>query len=124
MEEKKTPVEVLLERGQDYVKTSVQLFKFRATDKVAEIASKLASGFVILILFLFLFINLNIGIALFIGDLLGRNWLGFLIVSGFYGCAGVIVYIFRDRWIKRPVSNSVIKQLLKEEKLIDDELSV
>ena len=124
MEEKKTPVEVLLERGQDYVKTSVQLFKFKATGKVAEIASKLASGFVILILLTFLFINLNIGIALFIGDLLGRIWLGFLILSGFYGCVGIIVYVFRDRWIKKPVNNSVIKQLLKEEQLNDEELPV
>ena len=124
MEEKKTPVEVLLEYGQAYIKTSVQLLKFKTTDKVAEITSNLASGLIILILFTLLFINLNIGIALLIGDLLGRIWLGFLILSGFYGLAVIIVCFFRNSWIRKPVSNSVIKLLLKEEELDEDELSV
>ena len=124
MEEKKTPVEVLLEYGQAYIKTSVQLLKFKTTDKVAEITSNLASGLIILILFTLLFINLNIGIALLIGSLLGRIWLGFLILSGFYGVVGILIYIFRNSWIKKPVSNAVIKQLLKEEELDEDEISV
>ena len=124
MEEKKTPVEVLLDRGQSYLKTSVQLFKFKTTDKVAEVLSNLTSGLIILILITLLFVNLNIGIALLIGDLLGKIWLGFLILSGFYGLAGILIYIFRNSWIKKPVSNSVIKLLLKEEEMDEDELPV
>ena len=124
MEEKKTPVEVLLERGQAYIKTSVQLFKFKTTDKVAEILSNLTSGLIILILVTLLFINLNIGIALLIGDLLGKIWMGFLILSGFYCLVGILIYIFRNSWIKKPVSNSVIKLLLKEEETDEDELPV
>ena len=77
-----------------------------------------------MILITLLFINLNIGIALLIGDLLGRIWLGFLILSGFYGVVGILIYIFRNSWIKKPVSNAVIKQLLKEEELDEDEISV
>jgi len=124
MEEKKTPVEVLLDRGQSYLKTSVQLFKFKTTDKVAEVLSNLTSGLIILILITLLFVNLNIGIALLIGDLLGKIWLGFLILSGFYGLAGILIYIFRNSWIKKPISNSVIKLLLKEEEMDEDELPV
>jgi len=124
MEEKKTPVEVLLEYGQAYIKTSVQLVKFRTTEKAAEIISSLASSLIILILLTLLFINLNIGIALLIGSLLGRIWLGFLILSGFYGMTGIVIYVFRNSWIKKPVGNSVIKLLLKEEELDDDKLSV
>ena len=124
MEEKKAPVEVLLERGQAYIKTSIQLFKFKTTDKVAEVLSNLTSGLIILILITLLFVNLNIGIALLIGDLLGKIWLGFLILSGFYGLAGILIYIFRNSWIKKPISNSVIKLLLKEEEMDEDELPV
>jgi hypothetical protein len=121
MEEQKTPVEVLLERGQAYAKTTFQLFKFKATDTAAEIVSKLASGFIILMLLVLFFINLNIGIALLIGDLLGKVWLGFIIISGFYAVVGLIVYIFRYRLIIRPVSNSVIKQLLQNEQVDAEE---
>jgi hypothetical protein len=123
MEENKTPVEVLLEHSQAYVKTGIQLFKFKATDKVAEIVSNIASGFVILILLTLLFLNLNVGIALLIGNSLGKLWLGFLILSGFYGFVLLIVYLFRNRWIKKPIANSVITQLLKEEQVNDEKSS-
>lgn len=115
MEEKTTPVEVLLGRFQAYIKTSIQLFKLKATEKLAEMLSNMASGFAVLIFLTLFLINLNIGIALLLGDLLGKVWLGFVIVSALYACVGLIVYLFRDKWIKEPVSNSIISQLLKEE---------
>ena len=123
MEDNKTPVEVLLERGQAYTKTTLQLFKLKATDKGAEIISKVVSGFVILILLILLFVNLNIAVALLIGELLGKMWLGFTILAGFYGVICLIVYLFRDRLIKRPVSNSIIRELLNEDEFSEDELS-
>ena len=123
MEDKTTPVDVLLGRFQAYTKSSIQLFKLKATDKLAELLSNMASGLAILILVAFFFVNLNIGIALLLGDLLGKIWLGFILVSGFYAAVGIIVYIFRNKWIKRPVSNSIIEQLLEDEPLDDDRLT-
>ena len=115
MEERKTPVEFLLERGQTYANTTIQLVKLKSAERFADIASNLASNFVILILTAVFFINLNVGIALFIGELLGKIWLGFLVVAAFYGIIAISFYIFRDRLIKRRVRNSVIKELLKGE---------
>jgi len=123
MEDKTTAVEVLLGRAQAYTKTSIQLFKLKATDKLSEMVSNLATGFVILAILALFFVNLNIGIAILLGDLLGKVWLGFMVVAGFYACAGIIVYLFRDKWIKRPISDSIIAQLLKEEPLDDQHLS-
>ena len=120
MEENITPVEALLERGQAYIKTTLQLFKLKGTDKIAEIVSNLVSGFVVLMLLGLLFINLNIGIALFIGDLLGKIWLGFFALSGFYGVMALIVYLLRNFLIKRAVRNSVIKILLQDEQITAD----
>lgn len=123
MEDKTTPVEVLLERAQAYTKTSIQLFKLKAVDKLAEMVSNISTGFVIFVFFALFFVNLNIGIALLIGDLLDKVWLGFVLVSGIYACVGLIVYLFRERWIKRPISNSIIEQLLSDENVKDDQLS-
>lgn len=123
MEDKRTPIEVLLERAQAYTKTSIQLFKFKATDKLAELVLNITTGFAIFVFFAMFLVNLNIGIALFIGDLLGKVWLGFILVSGIYACIGLIVYLFREKWIKRPLSNSIVAQLLKDENVKDDQLS-
>ena len=119
MEDKKTPVEVLLERGQAFTKTTILLFKLKATEKIAGIMANVVSGFVILILFALLFLNLNIGVALLIGEMLGKIWLGFMILSGFYGLVGLLFYLFLNPWVKRPESDAVIKELLKEEHLSD-----
>ena len=115
MEDNTTPVEVLLERALDYTKTSIQLFKLKATDKLADVMSNITSNIVILAIFVLFFVNLNIGMALLIGDLIDKAWLGFVLVSGGYAFIGFIVYLFRDSWIKRPVSNSIITQLLKDD---------
>ncbi|HZK97939.1 MAG TPA: phage holin family protein [Prolixibacteraceae bacterium] len=122
MEDKSTPVEVLLERAQAYTKTSIELFKLKATDKFAELTSNLASGFAILVILVLFFVNLNIAIALLIGDVLGKAWLGFILVSGLYACIGLFIYIFRNKWIKVPVSNSIIEQLLKDDQMNDDHI--
>lgn len=123
MENKITPVEVLLDRAEAYARTSIDLFKLKATDKVAALLSNLVVGLVILVVVTLIFVSLNIGIALLIGDLLGKAWLGFIVLSGFYACIGIVIYLFRNRWIKRPIRDSIITQLLDDEHLDDDQLS-
>ena len=122
MEDKPTPIEVLLERAQAYTKTSIQLFKLKATDKLAEMISNLSSGFTIFVFFILFFVNLNIGIALLIGSWLDSTWLGFVLISGVYACIGLIVYRFRESLIKKPVRDSIIEQLLNEDQLKEDQI--
>jgi len=59
------------------------------------------------------FMILNIGIALWIGEMLGKSYYGFLILSGFYAILAIIVQIFSNRWIKKPIRNSIILQMDK-----------
>ena len=121
MEDQKTPVEILLDRTEAYAKTSIKLFKYKATQKVAELVSDMTSGFVIGVIVILVFVNLNIGIALFLGDLLGKMYLGFLSVSGFYAWFGLLVYFFRAAWIKEPINNSIINNILQDDKIDEEE---
>ena len=123
MENKITPVEVLLDRAEAYARTSIDLFKLKATDKIAALLSNLVVGLIMLVVVTLIFVSLNIGIALLIGDLLGKAWLGFIILSGIYTCIGIVIYFIRNRWIKRPIRDSIINQLLDDEHLDDDQLS-
>ena len=117
MEDKTTPIGGLLECAQAYTKTSLKLLKYKATDKIAEIASNIATAFIIYAFLALFLINLNIGIALLFGDLIGKVWLGFVVLSGLYAFAAFLIYIFRNKLIKRPLSKSIIEQLLKDENL-------
>jgi hypothetical protein len=112
MEDKTTPLETLLERAEDYGKTSIKLLKLKTIDKSAEIISTLISWIVVITLVAMFFMILNIGIALWIGELLGKSFYGFFIVAGFYALLGITIKIFSNKWIKKPISNSIISQLV------------
>ena len=54
--------------------------------------------------------TINIAVALWLGDVLGKNYYGFLIVAGFYALASIILLIVHPS-IKIRVNNTIIRQL-------------
>ena len=112
MDNNETPVGMLFQKAEDYGKTTIELLKLKTIDKSADVVSSLVSQLVIGIILLIFLLFVNIGIALWIGALMGKSYYGFLIVAGIYGLIGLLIYIFRNKWIKMPVSNSMIKQML------------
>ncbi len=112
MEEKINYIEPLIERAEEYGRTSIELIKLKALDKTAAVASTAVSrGAAILFLSMFTVI-VNIGIALWLGDVLGKSYYGFFCVAAFYGILGSILYFFMHNWIKKQVSDSIISQML------------
>lgn len=113
MEEKYKILEELVSSAETYGKTNIELIKLKTVDKVADgISSMVAWGMVVIALILF-FITLNFGVALLIGELLGSSYIGFLIVAAIYGLAGLILYLVKDKWIKKPLNISLINNMLK-----------
>lgn len=113
MEENAKVVESLLEKAAEFGKTNLELVKLKAVDKTSELLSAwlpLAIVYALLILFL---VFLNLGLAFWLGDLTGKTHYGFFIVAGFYLLTGLVVRLFFFRWIKRVVSDAVIRLLLK-----------
>ncbi len=113
MEKLATNIDLLFEKTKDYAKTSFKLFKLNAIDKAADISASLtlALAFGIIVAMFSLFISISV--SLYIGKLIGENYLGFLIVSGFYLLIGIMLFIFRDKLIKIPITNFIIKKLLE-----------
>ena len=113
MEDKATPIESLFERAENYGKTSLNLLKLKAIDKTAEIISNLISWIVVITVVALFFMVLNIGIAFWIGELLGKTYYGFFVVAASYALLGIIFLLFSNKWIKKPISNSIISQMVK-----------
>jgi hypothetical protein len=114
MNDNQTPIEALFEKAEDYSKTTLELFKLNAIDKTAEIVSSLAVRLAILLAVVLFVLVLNIGVALWIGELLGKTYYGFFVVAGIYALITILLYLFRNRWIRYPVSNAIITQMLKK----------
>ncbi|HLG03433.1 MAG TPA: hypothetical protein VI731_07540, partial [Bacteroidia bacterium] len=79
----------------------------------AASASALVWGIVIFLgLLVFLFIST--GAALWVGSLIGNNYLGFFIVAGFYALIAAVIYIGREKLIKVPFENKLIDRILND----------
>ena len=114
MENNTSTIEMLFVKAEDYTRTTAELLKLKAVDKTADVASSpLSRGAVSIVFVMFAFLA-NVGLSLWIGELLGKDYYGFLTVSSFYLIASVLLYVFRDPLIKLPVSNFIIERMLKK----------
>ncbi|MDI6033454.1 hypothetical protein QLS91_10250 [Flavobacterium sp. LB2P84] len=114
MENNATTIEMLFERAEDYTRTTVELAKLNAVDKTADVLSSLLSRLTVSVVFAMFAFLVNIGLSLWIGELVGKVYYGFFIVSSFYLLITIILYIFKDEWIKMPISNFIINKMLKK----------
>jgi hypothetical protein len=113
MEQKPNPLEALIDAVTDYGKVSYELVKLRIVDKLTDLISSFVPLSVFILLLTSFLLFLNIGIALWLGDVLGKAWYGFMIIAGFYLVAGLIIYFFLNKPIKRAVGNHFIRTILK-----------
>jgi hypothetical protein len=114
MTDNTTPIATLFERAEDYTKTSIKLLKLNAVDKSAEIVSSLFSLLVVSMTVVLSIIIISLGVALWLGKLLGETFYGFFIIGTFYLLVALIFRVFRESILKYPVSNSIIKQMMKQ----------
>ena len=113
MNSKPNAVETLIGNTSDYVESRLNLFKLKLVDKSSDIASSIIAFIPLIFIMLIVFILLNIGIALLIGDLIGKAYLGFLILSLIYMITGLVVYNKREQLVKVPFANMLIRKFLK-----------
>lgn len=111
-----TPIEMLFEKVENYSKISIELFKLNAIDKTADIVSSLAVQLVLFIFLVLFLLSINIGISLWIGQCLGKLYYGFFVVAALNAIIISLVYKFRVEWIKSPIRNNLIKQMIEQKK--------
>lgn len=113
MENNGNIIDTLLERVTDYGTTSFELVKLKALDKTAEVISSLLSYSVVLVLISSFMLFISLGLAFWLGEILGKIYFGFFIVTAFYGFITIIILLFFQKKIKRSFRDYTIKQMLK-----------
>ena len=112
MENQPNTIGSVIENAGDYLETRLDLFKLQAVNKSSDVTSSVVSRMVILLVVSFAIFILNIGLALWVGELLGKVYLGFFVIAGFYMFVGLMLHIFRRSCLKEPVSSMIIKKML------------
>ncbi len=113
MESPTDRIESLFQRLETFTITTFELSKLKLLHTTTIIVTSLIVRISVIIMISLFALVLNIGIALFLGELLGKDYYGFFIVAAFYLIASLILHFFLHRWIKKPISNLIIKQTLQ-----------
>lgn len=104
-------IESIIEKAEEYGRTSIKLTKLVALESVANVLSTLITQIsVILVFSMFIFV-VSIGASLAIGDMLGKLHYGFFIVAGFYLITGIVLRFVLGKWIKKAISDLLLKQI-------------
>ncbi|MFA6484050.1 MAG: hypothetical protein WCW62_15835 [Bacteroidales bacterium] len=105
-------IETLIEEAVAYGKTTVELAKLKAIDKISGIAASLISKILIGSILFFIVLFLSLGLAFWLGNVFGRVYLGFLAVAGIYSVLAILVHFFLSKWFKNLICNYIIKNAL------------
>lgn len=111
MEPKTNFIEPLMDKAEAYAKSSLELLKLKAVDKTGDVTATLISRLLLIVVVSFFVFTLNIALALWLGDLLGKAWYGFMIVALFYALLSVVLLMIHPT-IKSKANNAIIRKLL------------
>ena len=107
--------ETFVDQVKEYVNTRLVQLKLLFAEKTSKVvAIVVAAVMLALVFFLFLFLVCVAG-AIVIGQWLESFWLGFLVMAGLVLLAGFILWIAKDRLIRRPIMNALINAMFDKE---------
>lgn len=112
-ENEKSKVEDLTDQVKDYLNDRIDLATLKVSDKVSDILSTLIAGLMLGLIFFFFLLLASFAIANWINEYFENDYLGYLIVSLFYLVIGFVVYLAKEKWIKIPIANLIIKKSLQ-----------
>lgn len=112
MENQTSSIESLWDRVRSYIETRIELIKLKAIDKSSSAISGIVSTIVVVLICMVFLMLLNFGIAFLLGELLGKVYYGFFVLAAIYGITGLVLYSSREKILKTPIVNSMIKKML------------
>jgi hypothetical protein len=114
VDDPKTEIEDLVDHFKDYVNTGRELYALKLMHKIFSASASALVWGIVIFLGLIAFLFLSIGAALWVGSLLENNFLGFFIVAGFYGIVATVIYLGREKMIKKPFETKLIDHMLND----------
>jgi hypothetical protein len=115
MEDVKSKVGDLTESITDYLETSYKLAVLNVTDKVTTVVASVMASFVVLFLGLFVILFGGIALAVWLGDLLDSDALGYLLVAALFLLIILIVVAMRKRIVFPMFRNKIINKLYEQD---------
>jgi hypothetical protein len=106
--------EELIDQLRGYVHTEIELGKLIVAEKVSKISSNIIASIFVGVIFLFFLLFISFAFAYMIGNWLEKIWMGFSIVALFYLVTGIAVWFGREKLLRIPILNAILRQLFPD----------
>jgi hypothetical protein len=114
-ESENNQLDEFIAQTEAYFNTRQELARLKAIEKVAVSGSTLSASLTVLIIFSMAVLFASVALALVISDRMGRPYLGFLIVACGYFFFALLLFVMKDKWLRKPLMNSMIKNIFKDD---------
>ena len=111
MEKAYAKIEELADNVKEYINTRVESVKLTVAEKTSVVIANVVAGMIVAVVFLLFIIFAGTALAFGLSEWIGKTWAGFLIVAGLYLLIGIVIWTAREKIIRLPVMNALIKQL-------------
>lgn len=107
--------ESLIDEAKEYLNTRLTQLKLSFAEKTSRIAALMIAVVMSALVFFLVLVLISVAGAIAIGKWLENYWLGFLITGGVILLAGFILWFAKDRLLRIPVMNALIKVMFDED---------
>ena len=111
MENSKPELDEIVEDVKSYVNTTLELYKLKATEKGAEMATQAIINLVLAGMASMFLLFASFALAFCLSEYFDKMYVGFVIVAGIYALLGLIVYSIKNTWLKGTLIDSIIKSV-------------
>ncbi len=114
MEQLKKQGEETLLGLKTYTEDLAQYAKLEAIEKTSVISSDIIGIGFIAVLMTLVFLLGTVGLSLYLGEILGASYMGFLVISGVLLAISIFFMLVIRLWSLTPVTNMIVKYLFKK----------
>ncbi len=109
-------------RFENFIESNVEYYKLRAFKISMKMIVSLINIFIFGGLSLFILVFLSIGFALWLGEVIGSSYAGFLLIGGFFVLLLLMMLIFGRKLIGRLIIQNFSEILFEEDELTPEEV--
>lgn len=121
MEQTFSKVEELAEHLKEYASNRADQIKLSTSEKTAKLFSWLIAIGVIVALVVFIILFAAIALSLYMSEVFGAVYWGFLFTGGILLLMALLLWLFRAQLLQYPIMNALIKQLFTKDEEAEDE---
>jgi hypothetical protein len=107
-------VNTLSDHLKEYINLRVDLVKLILVEKLSRLTSLMLLFIIFLILLMFAAVFLGLAFVLWYGNNIGPMWAGALIVVGVLLLKGIVLFLFRKKFLLNPVITQLSKIILED----------